>query len=205
MEYLLSCVIGYFLGSIPTAYLILKKSKGIDITTKGSGNVGAMNFYEVTNSKKLGIIVFIVDFLKGLASVSFILFIVDFSFLPASLSLLFAVFSHCFNPWINFKGGRGLATAAGGLSILYPVLLFAWLVLWVIVYLLKKDILIANISATILSLCSVFATYQVTIKYAFPEPTIMNELLLFSSALLIIIFIKHIEPLKEIISKTKTE
>ena len=205
MEYLLSCIIGYLLGSIPTAYLVLKKTKGIDITTKGSGNVGAMNSYEVTNSKKLGILVLFIDFLKGLLSVSLILLFLDYSFLAASLSLLFAIFSHCFNPWINFKGGRGLATAAGGLTILYPILLLTWILLWVLIYLIRKDILIANILATVISLCSVFATYKLTINYAYLVPHSENELLLFTSALLIIIFIKHIEPLKEIISNKNKE
>ena len=73
MDYLFSCIIGYLLGSFPTAFLILKKIKGIDITTKGSGNVGAMNSYEVTNSKKFGIFVLIVDLLKGLLSVIVVL------------------------------------------------------------------------------------------------------------------------------------
>lgn len=205
MEYLLSCIIGYLLGSIPTAYLVLKKTKGIDITTKGSGNVGAMNSYEVTNSKKLGILVLLIDFFKGLLSVSLILIFLDYSFLAASLSLLFAIFSHCFNPWINFKGGRGLATAAGGLAIVYPILLLTWILLWVLIYLIRKDILIANILATVLSLCSVFVTYKLTIKYAYPDPSSVNELILFTSALLIIIFIKHIEPLKEIISNKNKE
>jgi len=55
MEYLLSSVIGYLLGSIPTAYIFLQKVKGLDITKEGSGNVGAMNSFEVSNSKFVGI------------------------------------------------------------------------------------------------------------------------------------------------------
>ena len=66
MEYLLSSIIGYLFGSIPTAYLLLKRTRGIDITNAGTGNVGAMNSYEVTNSKSIGIIVLLIDFLKGM-------------------------------------------------------------------------------------------------------------------------------------------
>ena len=51
MNYFLSVVIGYILGSFPTAYLILKQAKGIDITGQGSGNVGAYNSFEVSKSK----------------------------------------------------------------------------------------------------------------------------------------------------------
>ena len=200
MEYLLSAIIGYFFGSIPSAYLILKKKKGIDITSAGTGNVGAMNSYEVTNSKSIGLLVLFLDFIKAVIPVLIILLFLESSFLMASISVLFAIFSHCFNPWLEFKGGRGLATAAGGSAIIFPFLLIAWILFWVLVYLIKKDIHIANILATILSLVSVLASPGYLIQFAYPQPVLVNELLLFTSGGLLIIFIKHIEPLKEIIS-----
>ena len=201
MEYLSCSLIGYLFGSIPTAYLLLKKNKGIDITTSGTGNVGAMNSYEVTNSKSIGIIVLIIDFLKGMIPAILVLYFFESAFFSASLSVLFAIFSHCFNPWLGFKGGRGLATAAGGSAIIFPFLLIAWIVFYIIVYTLKKDIHISNIFATVLSLISVLAFPEYIIQYAYPQPVLVNELLLFTSAGLLIILIKHIEPLKEIISK----
>jgi len=200
MEYLLSSLIGYLFGSIPTAYLLLKKTKGIDITTSGTGNVGAMNSYEVTNSKTIGIIVLIIDFLKGLIPAIIVLYLFESSFFSGSLSVLFAIFSHCFNPWLGFKGGRGLATAAGGNAVIFSFLPVAWIVSWILVYLIKKDIHIANIFATILSLISVLTFHRYLIQFAYPQPVLVNELLLFTSAGLLIIFIKHIEPLQEIIS-----
>jgi len=200
MEYLLSAIIGYLFGSIPSAYLILKKKKGIDITNAGTGNVGAMNSYEVTNSKSIGLLVLFLDFIKAVIPVLIIILFLESSFLMASISVLFAIFSHCFNPWLKFKGGRGLATAAGGSAIIFPFLLIAWILFWVLVYLIKKDIHIANILATILSLVSVLASPDYLIQFAFPQPVLVNELLLFTSGGLLIIFIKHIEPLKEIIS-----
>ncbi len=152
--------------------------------------------------KSLELLVLLIDFLKGLLSVVLILYYFDLFIPCCSLSLLFAIFSHCFNPWINFKGGRGLATAAGGLTILYPTLLLAWIIIWILVYLIKKDILIANIFATVFSLCfSISKLIQQLINLLIHNLSSVNELLLFTSALLIIIFIKHIEPLKEIIIK----
>lgn len=203
MEYIFSFLIGYISGSIPTAYLILKKVNGIDITNAGSGNVGAMNSFEVTRSKGLGFLVFFIDFLKGIVPVLIVFFLFNFNFSLAAITLIFSIFSHCFNPWIGFKGGRGLATAAGGILILFPVLLFAWIAFWTITYLIKKDILISNISATILAYVFVLIFNNQFIEYAYPQPVLVNELLLFTSALLIIIFIKHIEPLKDIILKKK--
>ncbi|QQS37861.1 MAG: glycerol-3-phosphate acyltransferase [Ignavibacteriales bacterium] len=203
MEYLISAVSGYLFGSFPTAYLLLKRTKGIDITNTGSGNVGAMNSYEVTNSKVTGIMVLIIDAVKGIASVFFIKLLYPDAFGFAALALVFAVFSHCYNPWINFKGGRGLATAAGGAAIMFPFVLAAWLLLWVITFIYKRDILLSNIAATILSLMITYSSANIAVKYAFPKPGSESELMLFATGILLVIFIKHIDPLKELLKEKK--
>ena len=203
MNYLFSSIIGFLLGSFPTAFIFLKKAKGVDITKEGSGNVGAMNSFEVSNSKFIGYSVFLIDFLKGSASVIIPSFLFPDQFIFPAISLLFAVFSHCYNPWLNFKGGRGLSTAAGGAAFLFPFLLVVWAVLWVIFYVMRKDIIFANIISTIFSMCVLFGTSEVAIKYAFPQPESDSVLILISTAILINIFIKHIEPLKELISSQK--
>ncbi|MBS4035753.1 MAG: glycerol-3-phosphate acyltransferase [Ignavibacterium sp.] len=203
MHYLISLFIGYLFGSIPTAYILLKKKKGIDITKTGSGNVGAMNSFEVTNSKLIGLFVLLIDFLKGLLSVYIVSLIYPESFVLPAVALLFAILSHCFNPWLKFKGGRGLATAAGGTSILFPYFLFAWIVLWLIFYFLKKDILIGNVAANIFTLFLIANTSEIAIKYSYPQAKSESELMLFVIGGLLIIFIKHIEPLNEIILKFK--
>ena len=204
MEYLISSTIGYLLGSFPSAYILLKKTRGTDITKEGSGNVGAMNSFEVTNSKLIGISVFLIDFLKGFGSTLIPVLLFPNEFIYPALSLLFAVFSHCYNPWINFKGGRGLATAAGGAAFMFPFLLIVWSALWAIFYVMRKNIILANISSIILSLLVVFGTSNIAVKFAYPKPVNLGVLLLVSSAVLVIIFIKHVEPLKELISELKT-
>ncbi|HKI77275.1 MAG TPA: glycerol-3-phosphate acyltransferase [Ignavibacteriaceae bacterium] len=201
MNYILSIIIGYLLGSIPTAYLVLKKTHSINITESGTGNVGAMNSFEVTNSKIIGILVFVIDALKGLLSAYLVILILPVDFTFPALSLLFAVFSHCFNPWLKFKGGRGLATAAGGAALISPLILFSWGILWVIIYFFKKDILIANVGAIILTLLLTLVTFEIFFKYTYPTPGNMGLLIMFSASLLLIIFIKHIDPLKKIINK----
>lgn len=203
MHYVISLCIGYLFGSIPTAYILLKKKKGIDITKTGSGNVGAMNSYEVTNSKFIGLMVLIVDFLKGLLSVFVLSLLYPDNFIFPAVALIFAILSHCFNPWLNFKGGRGLATAAGGTAILFPYFLLVWIVLWLIFYALKKDILIGNIAATVFSLFLIANTSDIAIKYSYPKASSESELILFVLCGLMIIFIKHLEPLNEIISNYK--
>jgi len=199
MDYLFSALIGYLLGSFPTAYLILKKRKGINITEEGSGNVGAMNSFEITSSKVIGLIVLIIDALKGLLSVYLSLLLFQINFIFPAVALFFAVFAHCFNPWLNFKGGRGLATAAGGASLLFPFALIIWCVLWLAVYLFRKDILLANIWATLALIVIILTSSDIAVKYSYPRAGTRGELILFSAALLIIIFVRHIEPFKEII------
>jgi glycerol-3-phosphate acyltransferase PlsY len=203
MEYLLSAIIGYLLGSIPSAYLILKKSKGIDVTQEGSGNVGAMNTFEITRSKMIGLIVLIIDVLKGLLSVYLAMLFFPDHFVYPAIGLFFAVFSHCFNPWLNFKGGRGLATAAGGTALFFPFALILWGLLWLIIYLFQKNILWANIWATLASMIIIFTSSDIAVKYSFPRAATDSELVLFSMSLFIIIFIKHIEPFKELIKNKK--
>ncbi len=203
MQYFFSCIIGYLLGSIPTAYLVTKVTRGVDIRDTGSGNVGAMNTYEVSNSKILGLAVFAVDALKGLLSVYLVLLILPVNFVYPALAIFFAVFSHCFNPWLSFKGGRGLATGAGGMALLFPFLLIVWALIWVIIFITKRDVLFANIWATVMSLIITFFSSQTAFNYAYPEPDSISTLMTFSSAILIIIFIRHIDPLREILAKNK--
>jgi acyl phosphate:glycerol-3-phosphate acyltransferase len=203
MDYILSALIGYFAGSIPFGYIVLRKTRGLDITETGSGNMGAMNTYEISNSRTLGILVLLLDALKGLAAVYIPLLIFPGNFIFPALGLLFAVLSHCYNPWLEFKGGRGLATAAGGSILIFPYILIVWVVLWVVVYFMRKDIHLANISSTILTLLVVFNTANIAYKYSFPEPDAESTMIMMTASILILILIKHFEPLKELI-KSKT-
>ncbi len=199
MEYLLSALIGYLLGSFPAAYILLKISRGINITEEGSGNVGAMNSFEVTNSKIIGLMVLVIDALKGLLSVYLILLLFPVNFIYPAVSLLFTVFAHCYNPWLEFKGGRGLAAAAGGASLIFPFALIVWGVLWLVIYIFRKDILWANIWAIIMTLIIIMTSSDIAVKYSFPRAGTRAELMLFSIALLMIIFVRHIEPFKDLI------
>ena len=205
MEYLISSVIGFLLGSIPSAYLIVKKTKGINILDSGSGNAGAYNSYEVSNSKIIGLLVLLADAVKGTLSVLVPILIYPDIFITAGLSLLFAVIAHCYNPWLGFRGGRGLATAAGGAVVILPFLFLVWSILWVIFYLMKKDISLSNIAATIMALIILFITSDIAVKYTFLVPENQSTLVILTTAILMIIFIKHIDPLKELITKEKAK
>lgn len=192
------------LGSIPAAYIILKKTHNVDVTEAGSGNAGAMNSFEISSSKIIGLQVLLIDALKGLLSVYLCLLFFPIDFIYPALALFFAVFSHCFNPWLKFKGGRGLATAAGGAALLSPLILAAWCILWAIVYLLKRNILFANISAVVLTFLQILFSTDLINRYTFPAADSYATLIIFSAGFLSVIFIKHLEPLKEIINNFKS-
>ena len=138
MPYILSSLIGYALGSIPTTYLMLKWQKGIDITKNGSGNVGVLNSLRVSKSKPIAASVFMIDLMKGWISVLIVASFYPGDYIFPMITLIAAVLAHCYSPWINFKGGRGLATAAGGGLFLSPIILVLWILLWLISYLVKK-------------------------------------------------------------------
>ncbi len=204
MEYLISLILGYAIGSLPTAFLLLKKAKNIDITTVGTGNVGAMNSFEVTNSKLIGIIVFVIDFLKGMLPILILkmLSMNDFAF--HAVALVACIFAHCYNPWLKLKGGRGLASAAGGTTIIFPYAFGVWSILWVIFYIMKKDITVANVASSVMTLIVILTSLSTAIKYAFPKPGSEAILVLFSVGLLLIILSKHTEPIQELFKNMNT-
>ncbi len=145
----------------------------------------------------IGISVFIIDFGKGLLSVFIVNNLYSADFTLMALALFSAVLAHCFSPWLNFKGGRGIATAAGGASALFPVLLFLWIAFWVLMYLFKKDIHLSNIVATVMViLVSIFYSDLLN-KYSTP-PAESNLLFgTYVSIIMLIVLYKHINPFKE--------
>ena len=203
MIFLISLILGYIIGSFPTAYLVLKRTKNLDITTQGTGNVGAMNTFEVTNSKLIGILVLILDLFKGMLPILLLKMFSMNDFSLLSVASIACIFSHCYNPWLKLKGGRGLASAAGATALIFPFALGIWIILWIIFYLMKKDITIANVVASSMSLIVIVTTISSAFKYAFPKPDSEAILVLFTLGLLLIIISKHTEPLQELFENKK--
>ncbi|MCX7875448.1 MAG: glycerol-3-phosphate acyltransferase [Melioribacteraceae bacterium] len=202
MNIILALTLGFIIGSFPTAYILLKKSKGIDITQHGSGNVGAMNSFEVTNSKIIGILVLLIDAFKGWLA-SFLAYnLIEHDFRITIVALLFAVIGHCYSPWIKFKGGRGLATAAGGAIFISLPVLFLWILFWILFYLIKKNIHFANILATFFLIILPFIFTDLMINYSFIIPEIKFHFPIFVSTIMIVIISKHIEPLKNLLKQS---
>ena len=107
-------VVGYLLGTIP-AGLLVGFSRGIDVRTAGSGNIGATNVARVVG-RKWGIITLIADMLKGflpVISARLLLAGSTDAALIVAITGFAAVCGHCFSIFLKFRGGKGVATAVG--------------------------------------------------------------------------------------------
>jgi glycerol-3-phosphate acyltransferase PlsY len=139
---------GYLIGSLPTAYLFVKLAKGIDVRVAGSGNVGGFNAFRVTDSRRIGIAVGIIDGLKGslAAGLAWWLFPVDV-WIQAAVALG-TILGHNYSVWLGFKGGRGLATAAGISFVTGLSYTIVWCLTWFVGYRFNRDISKSNLIAT---------------------------------------------------------
>lgn len=119
MEMIISFVYSYLLGAIPSAYVI-GKLKGLDITSKGSGNIGGTNAYRVLGAK-LGILVALMDVGKVLLALILTRCLYG-SDITMALAALGAVTGHNWSVYVGFRGGKGIAVSIGTYIYLFPVL-----------------------------------------------------------------------------------
>jgi glycerol-3-phosphate acyltransferase PlsY len=187
--------IAYLVGSIPFG-LIVGKAKGVDPRSAGSGNIGATNVGRLLG-KKFGLIVFVLDMLKGLLTVALIGVILhgsDKSARDFVLWLLvgFAVISgHMFSVFIQFKGGKGVATSAGVMLGVFPYYTIPGVIALTIWYIIFK-------ATRYVSVASIIAASAVPILYVilglFMGWPVFHEqlpLLIFSSAIALMIVYRH--------------
>ena len=155
MKFVLALWISYFLGAIPTAYIAGRVLKDIDIRKHGSGNVGATNVFRVLG-KGPGIVVLVLDILKGVAAVTLVVDMFGLNQVGRRVLLaLAAVIGHNWTVFLDFKGGKGIATSLGALiglaikiAVIRPVLLFT-LLAWLACFLLTGFVSLASIIAAV--------------------------------------------------------
>lgn len=143
---ILSSVFAYLLGSISTAVIVSKKLYGKDIRTEGSGNAGATNTLR-TVGKKAAAIVFIADFSKGLIAVAAakcLVIFFDASYECMLLAGFFAQLGHCLPIFFRFKGGKGVATAAGAALGIMPLVAVILLAVFAVIVLSTKIVSLAS-------------------------------------------------------------
>jgi glycerol-3-phosphate acyltransferase PlsY len=120
VEELFAVAVGYFVGSIPFAFL-LARQRGVDLRRVGSGNVGAANVLRTTGVWR-ALLAMCLDALKGSVAV---LVAQRVAFGPATpvAAGVASIIGHVYPVWLGFRGGKGVATAAGVFALLAPVAL----------------------------------------------------------------------------------
>jgi glycerol-3-phosphate acyltransferase PlsY len=149
---MVTAMLAYLLGSIPTGFL-MAKARGIDIRTVGSGNIGATNAFRMFG-RSVGAFVLLMDALKGCVAVQFGALLVIQLFPDARLDYLritagvTAILGHNYTCWLWFKGGKGIATSAGVLVALVPWALLTILAVWVVLFFLTRYVSVASLAAS---------------------------------------------------------
>jgi glycerol-3-phosphate acyltransferase PlsY len=119
LDTLLPVALGYGVGSLPLGYLLARTLRGVDLRRIGSGNVGAANVYRATGLG-FALLVMALDMTKGATSVVLASRLTGGTAAPAAAAVA-AVLGHVYPIWMRFRGGKGVATAAGAFAVLVPV------------------------------------------------------------------------------------
>ena len=149
--------IGYLLGSLPFGYVVAR-AHGVDIFKEGSGNPGATNVKRVLGEKfgrkgrNAGNLVFVLDAVKGAVAASWMLF-APLAYTEARLlglvGVIAAVLGHSFSVFTKFKGGKGVATAAGGLVVLIPISCLIGAAVWVLTFAFTRYVSLGSVLAAV--------------------------------------------------------
>jgi acyl phosphate:glycerol-3-phosphate acyltransferase len=169
---LIAAIVGYLLGSLPFGYLVAR-SRGVNIFEVGSKNPGATNVRRVLG-RGPGNLVFALDALKGAAATfapwayrlvtrgtdaAPALGAADYGYLAVA-ALVGAFLGHSFSCFTRFRGGKGVATGAGGFAVLFPPGVLIALIVWLLAALVTRYVSVASMLAAISLPISAYALHR---------------------------------------------
>lgn len=166
MTQLTVVIVAYLLGSIPFAYLA-GKTRGIDIRTVGSKNVGASNVFRELG-RRIGITVMALDIAKGLIAV--VIANLSTSSPWPVVAAAAAILGHVFPVWLRFKGGKGVAVAGGAMIGLATIPALIVLVIWIVIVGLTRYVSVGSIA------CAAIFPFLV-LGFGAPWPTVVFAVL----------------------------
>jgi glycerol-3-phosphate acyltransferase PlsY len=142
---------GYFLAGIPFGVIVARKLYGVDITALGSGNTGATNVFRSLGWRP-ALVVAVLDVAKGAVpalAARFLLYDPTWSMSARDLFVIAAgaaaMAGHIYSPYFRFRGGKGVATAAGGILVLMPEAFVGLVLIFVLLVLTVRIVSVASI------------------------------------------------------------
>jgi glycerol-3-phosphate acyltransferase PlsY len=198
MEIFLVAFFSDICGSIPFGLILTKAFSGKDIRTIGSKNIGATNVLR-TGNKYLAFSTLILDILKG-----YFVVIITQQYFPEliQLSALLVFLGHLFPIWLNFKGGKGVATFIGILFALSYSLTLLFILTWITVTLIFKYSSLSSIFASITVFVISFIKENV-IKVFDPNISNVSDIKLLLFIFLILIIYTHKNNISNLINRTE--
>ena len=165
IAFLAAAIVAYLIGSFPSGF-VAGRICGVDLRKAGSGNIGATNALRVLG-KKWGYSVFAADAFKGALAV---LLGKELATLPlfhgpspvhaGVIAALFAIIGHSFPVWLGFKGGKGIATSAGIMLVLFPGAVFAsGLAVWIALFFATRFVSVASLGSAVALPTAAIALY----------------------------------------------
>ena len=197
----LTLLAGYLVGGVPFGYLIARW-RGVDILRQGSGNIGATNVSRVLG-RRFGALVFLLDFGKGALPALAASFLSPFAgsgLPPDSLPVaagVAAFLGHLFPIYLRFRGGKGVATGVGVLSVLLPGTAAIVLAVWVVVLFATRYVSVASLTAGVL-LCGL--RLAITPEPWQREHIVVTAFCLFGTAL---VFLRHATNIRRLFQGTE--
>ena len=196
----------YVLGSIPFSFLVVKFMAGKDVRDHGSGNVGATNVAR-TAGRAAGILALVLDIAKGYAVVALARWIVFSAQWPfeaglqpwqsremwIALAAFLAIVGHMFPVWLRFRGGKGVATAAGVFLALDPRVAAGAVLVFAIVALASRMVSLASIVTA--------ATIPLLFRYVTHDAPFWR--IVMSIAIAIVVILKHHANIARIVEGTE--
>lgn len=204
---LFMAALGYIIGCIPTAWIALRMSTGQNVVDEGTGNVGAMNVYEVSGKRTLGIAVFIGDALKGMAAVLVARALHGDWFAATAFCVVGCLLGHNYNVFLRGRGGRGLATATGAFAILNPAVVVVWCVMYLTgYYAIRRNVHVGAVAGTIGVAVLFASTPDSALRYSTLQPLLQpGQMRILLLACSIVIFARHIEPMQALFRQLREE
>ena len=138
-------VAAYLAGSVPFSFLVAR-ARGIDLRTVGSGNIGGANVWRSAGFGPF-LVAAALDMLKGLLPTLAAVRLLPGHYIAIVLVGIAAILGHTFSLFLNFKGGKAVATSGGVLLVIAPLLVLVGLIAWVIAFLISRISSVGSLTA----------------------------------------------------------